>query len=142
MKHFHIILLIGLFISTIACQKKSNINESLSGCYVYEADGNKVFLKINIKDQTASGEIAHEFVGKDSNTGTFEGTFYGDTLIANRTFMSEGQESKDQIALLFTNNGFLEGYGEVNPLNGLPDLSKRDLIYFNENWVLKKTECK
>lgn len=136
------ITLACLMISAFACQKKSNINESLNGCYEYQADGNMVNLKINIKDQRASGEIAHQFVGKDSNTGTFEGTFYGDTLIANRTFTSEGQESKDQIALLFTKEGFVEGYGEVNAESGLPDLSNRNLIYFNENWVLKKSECK
>jgi len=134
---FSLVFIFSLF----ACQKKSNINESLNGCYKYEAEGNTVTLKISIKENTASGEIAHQFVGKDSNSGTFQGIFYGDTLIADRTFVSEGLAGKDQIALLFTKNGFVEGYGEINPENGLPDLSKRNQIYFNEMWFLTKSTC-
>jgi len=55
--------------------------------------GDTIRLNLTQQGTDVSGPLAYLLTEKDSNTGTLSGQMRGDTLIADYTFQSEGEES-------------------------------------------------
>ena len=101
-----------------------------------------VALSIHISDSIVSGTLVYKLYEKDSNKGKLEGKHYGDTLIANYKFMSEGIESVRQVAFLIKDTTATEGYGDVEEKDGKMVFKDWKSLDFKNGLILKKTGCK
>ncbi len=88
-------------------------------CYQYVHGKDTIDAHFIIEKEKVIGDLAYHFYEKDKNTGTVEGAFKGDTLIANYTFISEGASFFRQVVFLRNNDNTLsEGYGESEEKEG------------------------
>jgi hypothetical protein len=106
---------------------------------LYDQNNTRIELTLQLIKKKASRTIEYALAKKDRNTGTFEGTFENNILIADYTFQSEGKKSVRQIAFQLQDDQLVEGYGEVTA-DGTKfiDISK---IRFNSIMPLTKTNC-
>ncbi|MEO6916512.1 MAG: hypothetical protein ABI151_13535 [Chitinophagaceae bacterium] len=111
-------------------------------CYALDTGKDKIVMQIAINNNTVTGNLLYKYSGKDRNSGTIQGEMHGDTLLATYTFMSEGKESKRDVAFLKKGDEIVEGYGKVDPATGAPDLTDKSVIKFDNTFILKKTDCK
>lgn len=84
------------------------------GCYTYSENGTLITLEITENDNPVKGTLTYALSEKDKNTGAFTGEFNDGILLGIYTFQSEGKESRREVAFLFEDNQFIEGYGELN----------------------------
>ncbi|MDD7886526.1 hypothetical protein [Flavivirga sp. 57AJ16] len=110
-----------------------------TGCYSYNADNNAINLEITDVENGIKGNLTYALDAKDSNSGTLNGTLEGDKLFGEYTFMSEGVESKREVAFLIKDNQLIEGYGELNE-NGTAFVDKNKISY-SSTMPLTKTDC-
>jgi hypothetical protein len=78
---------------------------------------------------------------KDSNKGKLEGKLYGDTLVADYKFMSEGIESVRQVAFLIKDSVAIEGYGDIEQKDGKTVFKNLKSLDFTHGLPLAKVDC-
>ncbi len=110
-------------------------------CYAYTSEKDSVFMEITTSGNSVSGTLTYKIFEKDQNRGTIRGTMNGDTLIAAYKFMSEGIESVREVAFIKKGNDFLEGFGEVEEVNGAMKFKDISRINYSSNMVLRRVEC-
>lgn len=110
-------------------------------CYLYDANGNKIELHLDETEVAVKGKLNYALFEKDKNEGTIEGIRRGDTLIATYTFLSEGFESKREVAFLFKDNQLIEGYGEIIVDGYSAKFKDQKSIQFTSTMPLSKTAC-
>lgn len=116
------------------------VHES-EACYAYMSGRDTVQLRISLNDHKVIGDLVYNYYGKDKNTGIITGEIKGDTLFGNYEFQSEGITSKRSVVFLVKGNQLIEGYGDVDPATGNPDLKNKSAIKFDSKLVLQKTDC-
>lgn len=121
----------------VTTEKQSSLLEV--GCYSYNRNDNTIDLEITGLKNGVIGKLIYAYDGKDSNSGTFNGKLNGDKLFGIYTFMSEGVESKRELAFLIKGNQLIEGYGELNE-NGTAFVDKNNINY-TSTMPLTKTDC-
>lgn len=125
------ILIICILATNIACNSTSTENTNADSaidtssigemkiqvpdmvCYSNINGKDTVYLKIEKFPNVVTGKLVYKLYEKDSNTGTIDGILKGDTLIADYTFMSEGQQSVRQVAFIITDSLATEGYSDM-----------------------------
>ncbi|MEO5776601.1 MAG: hypothetical protein ABIQ27_06830 [Flavobacterium sp.] len=108
-------------------------------CYAYNATGNKIEMQIQYNGNDVTGTLNYVIAEKDSNKGTFTGTFENNILLLDYTFQSEGTESVRQIAFQLQGDKLVEGYGEMNEDGTrFKDVSK---LEFSSTMPLDKVAC-
>jgi hypothetical protein len=128
---------------TIKEESKVIKNNPLPDVICFSTTGkDTAILKINISDTLASGTLIYKLYEKDSNKGNLEGKLYGDTLIANYKFMSEGIESVRQVAFLIKDSTATEGYGDIEEKDGKMVFKDWKALNFKNGLTLKKVDCK
>ncbi len=110
-------------------------------CYVYEGNGSKISLQVTSIDDEVSGKLTYSLLEKDTNTGTFTGTFENNILLADYTFLSEGIESTREVAFLLKDGQLIEGYGEIEVDGATATFKDEDDLNFSSTMPLSKTEC-
>lgn len=120
----------GTIVLVSACTKKTenidivtstviNTNQTdFSGLYSYQQNGDTITLQLTVDGNKANGNLLYALSEKDRNSGSFAGEIKDGILLANYTFSSEGILSERQIAFKLTNSSAIEGYGEVEEING------------------------
>lgn len=155
MKRVFIFLIIALAISCqnnghktvlISVEKsKDHIKDTIPllhmACYATTGK-DSVLLKVSISGTVIKGTLIYKLYQKDKNTGTLDGKLYGDTLIANYQFMSEGIESVRQVAFLIKDSIATEGYGDVADKEGKMIFEDWKSLNFKNGLSLKKIDCK
>lgn len=121
--------------------KEPQVAAPTASCYILANGKDTVSLKMMIDNNQVSGDLLYHYFEKDRNTGTIKGEMKGDTLFATYTFMSEGKESKRDVAFLKKGDELIEGYGNINSTTGEPDLTDHSTIKFDHKFVLKKSDC-
>ncbi|MCX2681674.1 hypothetical protein OOZ15_17105 [Galbibacter sp. EGI 63066] len=122
----------------VAIEKPSSLLEM--GCYAYnDNNNNAVNLEITSLENGVTGKLTYALDGKDSNSGTFNGELKNDKLFGIYTFISEGIESKRDIAFLIKDNQLIEGYGELSE-SGTAFVDKSNINY-TSTMPLTKTDC-
>lgn len=116
-------------------------SESQAQCYALTTASDTVRLNITRQGDAVTGTLLYQLAGKDKNTGTLSGKMRGDTLLADYTFQSEGQESVRQVAFLAKDGGFAEGYGPVQEQAGKMMFTPNAPLTFESNRVLTKATC-
>lgn len=123
-------------------KETTTITNQTVTCYEYAKDSSKVSLNIVLANDVVTGDLLFDYYEKDKNSGTIEGKMKGDTLFADYSFMSEGIHSVREIVFLRNGNDWVEGYGEVEELNGKFVFKTNATLTFNSNIVLQKIPCK
>ena len=113
-----------------ACTKKTENKETdtstvtntkqtdFSGLYSYQQNGDTITLQLTVDGTKANGNLLYALNEKDRNSGSFVGEIKDGILLANYTFSSEGVLSERQIAFKLTDTSAVEGYGDVQEING------------------------
>lgn len=110
-------------------------------CYIYEGNGSKITLQITSITDEVSGSLTYALLEKDTNTGTFNGTFDDAVLIADYTFMSEGLQSTREVVFLLKDGQLIEGYGEIEVDGPAAKFKDTAALTFSSTMPLSKTEC-
>ena len=104
-------------------------------CYlaVYESD--TVNLKLNrLNDNTITGDMQMKISGEPVKIGSIAGSFRGDTLFADYTFIlgeNKGRTFKNPIALLKKDSLLIFGNGKIETNMGASYFSKSTPIDFD-----------
>lgn len=110
-------------------------------CYIGVIGKDTIFLKAERFPNVVTGKLAYRFYEKDKSQGELEGKMYGDTLVADYTFSSEGQTSIRQVAFLLQGADAREGYGELEEKEGKMVFKNRGQLRFTGSVLLKKVAC-
>ncbi len=110
-------------------------------CYALLTARDTVRLSLTRLGTDVSGTLQYRLAEKDQNTGTLRGTMRGDTLIADYTFQSEGQESVREVAFLAKDGGFVEGYGDVEEQAGKMIFTPNRPLTFDADEALRRVPC-
>lgn len=148
-------ILISLIISSffiVSCKNNSKTAEnsttqtgkdqSLGACYQYANPDDTIMLKLIYIGDAITGTLVYILKEKDKNGGVISGRMKGDLMVANYTFMSEGVQSERQVVLKKQDNTFIEGYGDVETVDGKTVFKNLDSLKFNEDFKLVEVECK
>lgn len=119
--------------------EKDSVSNLALGCYTYSANNNNISLEITNLENGVSGKLNYSLSEKDRNSGTFTGKIDGENLIGTYQFMSEGIESKREVAFKIKDNQLIEGYGDMNE-NGTAFVDKSKINY-SSTMPLTKTDC-
>lgn len=112
-----------------------------SKCYRSITGKDTFNLKVETFPNVVTGSLTYNFFEKDKSSGELEGYLLGDTLVANYSFMSEGQRSVRQVVFLIKDGEATEGYGDMEEKEGgvvFKDFRKVD---FSKGLVLKEVSC-
>ena len=153
------ILVGGMFALLTACSKsgqniqeqgeqatvKENLGEETlndPSCYLYATDRDTVYLVLNPPVAgKVTGDLSYDFFERDGNIGFIEGIVQGDTLIADYTFLSEGMVSVREVGFLLGEDQVVEGYGDVEQVDGRMVFWHKDSLDFSNGLVLRKISC-
>ncbi|PVD52877.1 hypothetical protein DC498_08120 [Terrimonas sp.] len=154
MKHIFWCVALGAFILfLLSCGAKKSQHQTRgsdeiakvmipeSGCYASLTGGDSIWLKVEVFPNVVTGVLKYNISGKDKNTGTFYGKLYGDTLIADYSFYSEGRQSVRQVAFLIKDGSAVEGYGDIQEQNGKIVFNNVSSIDFSKGFNLQKISC-
>lgn len=138
----------GAIVLLSACNQKtenkdtitvSNTNQTdFSGLYSYQQNGDTITLQLTVDGTRANGNLMYALNEKDRNSGTFVGEIKDGVLLADYTFSSEGVLSERQIAFKLNDNSAVEGYGNVQEINGKMVFKDPANLEFGTGLVLTK----
>ena len=143
----------GAIVLLTACTKKTQKIESndpvtstvtnstqtdFSGLYNYQQNGDTITLQVTVDGTKANGNLMYALNEKDRNSGSFVGEIKDGVLLANYTFSSEGILSERQIAFKLTDTSAIEGYGEVEEINGKMVFKDPTNLEYDKGLVLTK----
>jgi hypothetical protein len=111
-------------------------------CYEYIQGKDTIQANLLVQSKAVTGDLIYKIFEKDKNVGTIIGTISGDTLIANYTFISEGQKSEREVAFLRKNKSLIEGYGESEMKENKMIFKEKQKLNFTGNIVLNEIPCK
>lgn len=105
---------------------------SIKGCYVASLGKDVYTLAINSQDgESVEGSLNSKYFAMDSVSGTFDGTFKNDMLIANYSFNFKGKNSVVQVLFKKDGNDFVRGYGQMDNATGTHFTDLNNIIYDN-----------
>lgn len=110
-------------------------------CFKSIKGSDTVYLKLEKFPNVVTGSLVYDFHEKDGYTGSIDGVLKGDTLVADYTFMSEGQRSVRQVAFLLTDSMVTEGYAAMADENGKMVFKNTTLLDFTKGLQLKAIPC-
>jgi len=110
-------------------------------CYANMNGRDTIFLKLEKFPNVVTGILKYKLYEKDANHGELDGMLYGDTLIADYKFESEGKESIRQVAFLIKGNIVKEGYGDMEEKKGKMVFKNTGRINFNNGLQLNEIAC-
>lgn len=124
--------------STIA---DNDINAPQIACYKYVSAKDTILLQMEKMDDEVAGTLSYNYFEKDRNDGTFEGKMVEDTLFASYTFGSEGKTSVREIIFIENGKKLIEGFGEVEEIDGKMQFKKNTKFIFNSLMPLEQINC-
>ncbi len=110
-------------------------------CYRLSTNGDTVSISISHSQDQVKGSMEISSQGGENNTAFLIGDFVGDTLIWNVWMESDGEVSKSQVAFLRKENSLIQGFGEMNFVNGVFQFKNRKAIEFMPSMQLKRIFC-
>ncbi|RZK16174.1 MAG: hypothetical protein EOO86_15385 [Pedobacter sp.] len=137
-----------------SCQSKSTTSDTAdtsigstetansSLCYQSIKNRDTASVTLNIEDDKVTGSLTYNLFEKDKNNGVIAGIIKGDTIIADYTFQSEGTTSIRQVAWLKQSDQLIEGFGDVEEVDGKTQFKNIGKLSFGKSMVFTKTDCK
>jgi len=137
-----------------ACQSKNTSSDdadttamsaepaNTSQCYQSIKNRDTASITLNIEDDKVTGALNYNLFEKDKNAGVIAGIVKGDTIIADYTFQSEGTTSIRQVVWLKKENQLIEGFGDVEEVDGKTQFKDQNKINFDKSMVFNQIDCK
>jgi len=118
-----VVIIVGVFIyyqKTKSGLLSNNVptvsEETIIGTYIGHLANDVYVLTISSQqNESFTGTLDIKNFEKDSSTGTLKGTYKNGILLADYTFKSEGTESVNWVAFKKVTDGFIRGFGDINP---------------------------
>jgi hypothetical protein len=115
--------------------------EILEECFQFVKGNDTIRLRIQPEEVNVTGELAYLFYEKDKSIGTFEGTLRDSLLVAEYTFLSEGDTSTRQVVFKRFKEGWKEGYGEIDEVDGVVVYKNVDSLDYSHDVNLVSIPC-
>jgi len=115
--------------------------EIMEDCFQFVKGNDTIRLRIQPEEVNVTGELAYLFYEKDKSWGTIEGTLQDSLLIAEYTFLSEGDTSTRQVVFKRFQEGWKEGYGEINEVDGVVVYRNIDSLDYSHDVNLVPIPC-
>ena len=115
--------------------------EILEECFQFVNGKDTVRLRIQPEEVNVTGELAYLWFEKDKSWGTIAGTLEDSLLIAEYTFLSEGDTSTRQVVFKRFKEGWKEGYGEINEVDGVVVYKNIDSLDYSHEVNLMSIPC-
>ena len=114
---------------------------ALNGCYQMVSNQDTAGLQLEVRNDTASGELFYHWKEKDNNDGRFEGQFRDSLLVGHYRYRSEGVYSIRQIVFKISGDTLFHGNGEL--ISTKDSFLFRDLtsLVFDLDHPFIKTAC-
>ncbi|MGB4847157.1 MAG: hypothetical protein WBP41_04525 [Saprospiraceae bacterium] len=113
-----------------------------SECFRYFGNKDSVYLQLSEVYGMMTGMLLIKNYQKDQNLGTLQGKMMGDILLAEYSFKSEGKISVRQVAFRKKGDDYIEGFGDVQEVNGKSVFKDTKTLKFDESRVYAKVPCK
>lgn len=110
-------------------------------CYRYVSAQDTIVLQMEKMENDVAGTLSYNYFEKDKNDGTFEGQMAGDTLFATYTYGAEGRTSVREVMFLKMKDRLIEGFGEVEQVDGRMRFKKNTKFTFNTLMPLQQMDC-
>lgn len=120
---------------------QADVNTPQIACYKFASEKDTVLLQMEQINEEVAGTLSYNYFEKDKNDGTFEGKMIGDTLYADYTFGSEGSVSVREVMFVKKENKLIEGFGEVEEVNGKMKFKDNAKFTLNEKMPLTEINC-
>lgn len=111
-------------------------------CFQYIKNRDTATLSIIRSGNRVTGNLTYSLWEKDKNVGTIVGIVKGDTIVADYTFQSEGKNSVRQEVWLKKDEQLIEGFGDVEEVDGKTKFKSIDKLKFENILVFNKIDCK
>ncbi|MEB2774698.1 hypothetical protein SYJ56_05240 [Algoriphagus sp. D3-2-R+10] len=118
-----------------------HLEEINTECFQYFGEKDTVQLMTLTAGTKVTGTLDYAIFEKDKNSGTINGEIRDDMIIAEYTFMSEGDSSKRQVVFQKTEEGWIEGFGEMNSVDGIPVQVNIDSLDYSHHMTLTPIPC-
>lgn len=115
--------------------------EIMQDCFQYVNGKDTIRLRIQPDEFNVTGELAYLFFEKDRNSGSINGTLKDSLLIAEYNFLSEGDSSKRQVVFKRFEEGWKEGYGETEEVDGVVVYQNVDSLDYGHEVNLVPIPC-
>ena len=115
--------------------------EIMEDCFQFVNGKDTIRLRIQPEEVNVTGELAYLWFEKDKSWGTIEGTLEDSLLIAEYTFLAEGDTSIRQVVFKRFKEGWKEGYGEINEVDGVVVYKNIDSLDYNHEFNLVSIPC-
>jgi heat shock protein HslJ len=110
-------------------------------CYENAAGTDSIRLSIDLVGTDVSGELLYAIRGKDRNEGSVHGEWFGDTLVLDYMYQSEGSLSSRQVVFIKQDSLLVEGYGASEEVDGKLRFVNRAELSFGSGIKLKEVNC-
>ncbi len=118
-----------------------HLEEINTECFQYLGEKDTVRLTTHVDGTNITGTLDYAIFEKDKNSGTIKGEIRDDMIIAEYTFMSEGDSTRRQVVFKNTEEGWKEGYGEMKSVDGIPVQVNIDSLDYSHNIALTPFPC-
>lgn len=118
-----------------------HLEEINTECFQYFGEKDTVRLMTLTDGTRVTGTLDYAIFEKDKNSGTIDGEIRDDMIIAEYTFMSEGDSSKRQVVFRKTEVGWKEGFGEMKSVDGIPVQVNIDSLDYSHQMTLTSVPC-
>jgi hypothetical protein len=113
-----------------------------ASCYRYFGNKDTVYLQLSEIYGMMTGMLLIKNHQKDQNLGTLQGKMIGNILVAEYSFKSEGKMSVRPVAFRKKGDDYIEGFGDVQDVNGKSVFKDMTTLKFDESRVFSKVPCK
>ncbi len=110
-------------------------------CYENAVGTDSIRLRIDLVGTDVSGELLYAIRGKDRNEGSVHGEWFGDTLVLDYMYQSEGSLSSRQVVFIKQDSLLVEGYGASEEVDGKLRFVNRAELSFGSGIKLKEMNC-
>ncbi len=110
-------------------------------CYSGVVGKDTIDLKLEQVNNSVSGHLSYNFYEKDDNSGILDGKLFGDTLVADYKYRSEGTVSIREVIFLVNKNSAVEGFGPMEEKNGKMMFKSRNEVDFSNGIALHEIVC-
>ena len=87
-------------------------------CFTWSIGENTAMARLSIEGTQVKGTLEYDFAEKDDKKGKLNGTLSNDIIMAEYTFMSEGQESVMEVVFKLQGNKLIQGNAEMEEQGG------------------------
>ncbi len=108
-------------------------------CFTWSIGQNTATARLNIQGTQVKGTLEFDYAEKDDSKGKLNGTLNNDIIMAEYTFVSEGQESVMEVVFKIQGNKLIQGYAEMEEQGGKLVFKDGVKLSFQNTFV--RTNC-